>query len=77
MAIIKLTEALAVRKDGLKIIVYFSRIKTFFEITGSWFREIYVEDLKGKRFRCSLFNDKYVKETPEEILALIKEAENA
>lgn len=75
MAIIKLTEACYVREKGLKRILGFYNKKSFFETTGAYFREAYAEDINGKRIRCAIFNNRYVKETPEEILELIKEAE--
>ena len=76
MAIIKLTEACYIREKGLKRILGFYNKKSFFETTGAYFREAYAEDINGKRMKCAIFNNKYVRETPEEILSLIKEAEN-
>lgn len=79
MAIIKLTEAYCVGKleKDLKRTVSFFLKKSFFETTGACFREVFVKTTSGKTLRCSIFNNKYVKETPEEILEKIKEAENA
>lgn len=78
MAIIKLTEAYCVgelERDLKKTVSFFCE-KSYFDTTGAYFRETFIKNTEGKTVRCSIFNDKYVKETPEEILALIKEAEN-
>lgn len=49
--------------------------KEYFDTSGchfEWSRCTY----ENKEINCSIFNGKIVKETPEEILRLIKEAEN-
>lgn len=78
MAIIKLTEASCVGEieRDLKRTVSFFYKKSYFDTTGAHFRETFVKTTSGDTLRCSIFNRICVKETPEEILALIKEAEN-
>ena len=49
--------------------------KTFFDTSGCSFSETEIS-YYGKRYRCSVFNGVIVKETPEEIIEKIKEAEN-
>lgn len=75
MPIIKLTKAHWNDEETGE--VDFDILPDYFDTTGCHFRLRIKKQYKTKKdIRCSDFNGFIVKETPEEIMRLIKEAEN-